>query len=68
MATKNQLFQFDGNLYEQRGGDAMGSPLGPLIANSFLCNIEEDLVSANKLPSFYKRYVDDTFARDCVSD
>ena len=26
-ATKNQLFQFNGNLYEQTDGVAMGSPL-----------------------------------------
>lgn len=32
-ATKNQLFQFNGNLYEQTDGVAMGSPLGPLLAN-----------------------------------
>ena len=29
VATKNQLFQFNGNLYEQIDGVAMGSPLGP---------------------------------------
>ena len=28
-ATTNQLFQFDGQLYEQTDGVAMGSPLGP---------------------------------------
>ena len=40
----------------------MGSPLGPLMANVFLCSIEEKLDRNNKLPSFYKRYVDDTLA------
>ncbi|XP_068696806.1 uncharacterized protein [Montipora foliosa] len=40
----------------------MGSPLGPLMANVFLCSIEEQLDRNNKLPSFYKRYVDDTLA------
>ena len=58
----NQLFQFDGNLYEQIDGVAMGSPLGPLMANAFLCSIEEKLDQDNKLPEFYRRYVDDTFA------
>ena len=33
MATTNQLFQFNGELYEQTDGVAMGSPLGPLLAN-----------------------------------
>ena len=43
VAAMNQLFQFDGKLYEQIDGMAMGSPLGPLLANSFLCSIEEKL-------------------------
>ena len=62
IATKNQLFQFDGKLYEQIDGVAMGSPLGPLMANAFLCSIEEKLEQENKLPDFYRRYVDDTLA------
>ena len=35
----------------------MGSPLGPLMANTFMCSIEEKLESEDKLP-----YVDDTLA------
>ena len=62
IATKNQLFQFEGNLYEQVDGVAMGSPLGPLMANSFMCNIEKQLETENKMPAFYKRYVDDTLS------
>ena len=61
-ATKHQLFQFNGHLYEQIDGVAMGSPLGSLIANVFMCSVEEKLKSENKLPSFYRRYVDDTLA------
>ena len=38
----------------------MGSPLGPLMANTFLCSLEKQLKLRNKLPSFYRRYVDDT--------
>ena len=37
-ATKNQLFQYNGNLYEQTDGVAMGCPLGPLFANVFMCS------------------------------
>ena len=43
-----------------REGVAMGSPLGPLMANTFMCNLEEQLKLRDKLPSYYKRYVDDT--------
>ncbi|XP_033123389.1 uncharacterized protein LOC117122019 [Anneissia japonica] len=60
IATKDQLFQFQSNLYEQIDGVAMGSPLGPLMANAFMCNIEECLESSNQMPKYYKRYVDDT--------
>ena len=40
----------------------MGSPLGPLMANAFMCSIEERLLNQGKMPNFYKRYVDDTFS------
>ena len=62
VATKHQLFQFNGSLYEQIDGVAMGSPLGPLMVNTLMCFTEEKLESENKLPSFCKRYVDDTLA------
>ena len=45
VATKNQLFQFNGNLYEQVDAVAMGSPLGPLTANAFMCSVEEKQAS-----------------------
>ena len=61
MASTDQLFQFDGQLYEQREGVAMGSPLGLLLANVFMCHLEE-LSDNDLIPSFYKRYVDDTLA------
>ena len=41
VATKGQLFQFNDSLYEQIDGVAMGSPLGPLLANVFMSSIEE---------------------------
>ena len=63
IATTNQLFQFNGQLYEQIDGVAMGSPLGPLMANVFLCHLEDKLTRDGVMPTFYKRYVDDTLAR-----
>ena len=59
-ATNRQLFQFNGSLFEQTDGVAMGSPLGPLLANVFMCSIEEKLEKNGSLPSFYRRYMDDT--------
>ncbi len=60
LAVKHQLFQIDGKLYEQVDGVAMGSPLGPLMANAFMCSIEEKLEERNLMPSFYHRFVDDS--------
>ena len=33
-----------------------------VVANAFLCSIEEQLERENKLPAFYRRYVDDTLS------
>ena len=41
-------------------GVAMGSPLGPLLANVFMSHIKENLEREGKLSSFYRRYVEDT--------
>ena len=54
-STKDQLFLFNGQLYEQTDGVAMGSPLGPLLANVFMGSIEDTLVHEGKMPPFYKR-------------
>ena len=62
IATKDQLFQFNGALYQQVDGVAMGPLLGPLMANTFMCSMEEKLTNEDKLSDFYRRYVDDTFA------
>ena len=58
-STKDQLFQFNGQLYEQTDGVPMGSLLGPLLANVFMGSIAETLEREGKMPSFYNRYVDD---------
>ena len=60
IATKDQLFQLEGPLYEQFDGVVMGSLLGSLIANVFMCYIEEQIDLNGKTPEFYRRYVDDT--------
>ena len=54
VATKGQLFQFNGSLYEQINGVAMGSPLGPMLANVFMSSIEEKLDAEGKLPPYYR--------------
>ena len=37
----------------------MGSPLGPLLANVFMCSIEERLEQKGKMPTYYRRFVGD---------
>ena len=64
LATKESLFVFDGIYYKQTDGVAMGSPLGPTLANIFLCHYEETWISECPLqfkPKYYQKYVDDIF-------
>ena len=61
-ATRRSHFVFDGQYYDQVDGVAMGSPLGPVLANIFMCHFEEKWVMNNSdRPSVWFRYVDDTF-------
>ena len=63
-AVKNCHFLFNGVLYQQIDGIAMGSPLGPLFANIFLSFHEKVWLSkcpADFKPLLYCRYVDDCF-------
>ena len=61
-ATTMSHFLFDGNFYDQIDGVAMGSPLGPVLANLFMAVKEKHwLESCPNPPSFYRRYVDDIF-------
>jgi hypothetical protein len=62
-ATQHSHFLFNGKIYDQKDGVSMGSPLAPLLAETFLQDFEK-----KHLPSFkekgivyWKRYVDDTF-------
>ena len=46
----------------------MGSPLGPLMANVFMCHLEEKLTRDDLMPHLHRRYVDDTLARMSNTD
>ncbi len=61
-ATRKVQFSFDGCMYEQVDGVAMGSPLGPILANIFVGFHERRLFQNINEPLVYFRYVDDTFA------
>ena len=61
-ATSEVEFSFNDIIYKQTYGVAMGSPLGPDLANIFVGFYEKKLFSQISKPSTYFRYVDDTFA------
>lgn len=65
MSVKDCFFStFNKGLYLQTGCAAMGTPLGPTLANAFLCFHETEWLR-NYPPEFrsimYRRYADDTF-------
>ena len=73
VASKENHFLFNGMVFDQTDRVAMGSPLGPVLANIFMSNLEANALDKYQghKPIIYHRYVDDTFlvfsSRDEVS-
>ena len=63
IATSETNFIFNGKIYDQVDGVAMGSPLAPILSNIFMRWFEEKALESynGEKPSYYRRYVDDTF-------
>ena len=59
--TMNIYFKFNNEFYRQVDGVAMGSPLGPILADIFLAKLENGPLkdTLSKL-DYYCRYIDDT--------
>ena len=61
-AASQSSFIFDFLLYKQIDGVALGFPLGPTLANVFLCHSKKDWLDncpSHFKPIVYRRYVDD---------
>ena len=64
VATKESIFTFNSKFYKQIDGVAIGTPLGPALANVFMCSFENKWLKVyphSLKPVFYKRYVDYIF-------
>ena len=63
LCTKHVHFTFTGDIYIQLHGVAIEAPLGPLLANVFMCSLEEEIVPTLKDSLVHwKRHVDETHA------
>ncbi|XP_076059464.1 uncharacterized protein LOC143036092 [Oratosquilla oratoria] len=62
--TKHVLFRCpSGKIYFQTDGVAMGSPLGVLFAQAYMCHLENHVLSTlSQKPNMYLRYIDDIFS------
>ena len=62
LATSAVEFSFNNNIHRQIDGVALGSLLGPALANIFVGYQEAKLFNIAKRPLVYFRYIDNTFA------
>ena len=62
LAASSVEFSFNNNMHQQIDGVAMGSPLSPALANTFVGYQEAKLFNIAKRPLVYFQYIDDTFA------
>ena len=61
LCTKSVHFTFDGNIYVQNDGIAMGSPLGPVLANIFMVELDRSVIpTLMEKMKCWRRYVDET--------
>ena len=63
LCTKSVPFTFDGNIYLQNDGVAMGSPLEPVLANIFMVELER-VVKPTPMDKMkcWTRFIDDTLS------
>ena len=63
LCTKNVHFTFESRTYVQTDGVAMASPLGLVLADIVMIELENSLLpKLTKYITFWKRYLDDTIS------
>ena len=59
---KNNVFQFDGHVFTQICGIAMGTKLAPALATIYVSDLEEAFIGErDRKPDLWVRYIDDVF-------
>ena len=68
ICLKTTYFLYDGAIYAQVEGAAMGSPVSPIVANLFMEWFEESAIQTFQYEiTIWRRYVDDTMVALCDS-
>ena len=63
LCTKKVHFTFDGKIYMEVDGVAMGSPLGPVLADIFMIELEKTILpELTECVKYWERYADDTIS------
>ena len=62
LGIKNNYFEFNGEIYLQQQGTAMGTRMAPNYAIIFMYKIETELLKKSRLkPKVFKRFIADIF-------
>ena len=63
LVLKSNILHFGNDVYLQKSGTAIGTKMAPSFANIFMHYFESEfLASADLIPDFWKRFIDDIFA------
>ena len=62
LVLDSNVFEFNGKVYKQKLGTAIGTKFAPAYANLFMSSLEEDMLNSCEVkPWIWYRYIDDVF-------